>query len=894
MRNSKNQMEVTDLCYEVLSLLGEGGMGRVFRARDMKLKREVAIKVLPEEFAGEPERVARFQREAEALASLNHPNIAQIYGLEESGSARCIVMEMVEGETLQERIRRGAIETGEAVQIAKQIADALEAAHERGITHRDLKPANIKIEPGGAVKVLDFGLAKVREQGYDVNLSQSPTLMTAAASGVILGTAAYMAPEQAKGKPADKRGDIWAFGVVFVEMLTGAPLYTGETVPETLAAVMMREPDLKSLPPALPQPVRRLIARCLEKDPKRRLRDIGEARFILNEPDIQTAATSAEPAATAPARSNRWLIGATAALVVALAAALFFLWRAQTPGALPVVRYDVAVPEKASLDLNELPAVAISPDGSTLVFTASTDGTDRLYVRKRNDTEIRPIAGTEGGREPVFSPDGKWLAFFGGGALKKLSLDGAIVPLTKASGGARGIAWLDASTIIYSPEPASGLVQVSANGGEPKPVSTVDQSKGERTHRWAAALPGGKAVLFTLGILASPDDYDSSNIEALILATGERRVVFRGASMARYAPTGHLIFARGGTLHAIAFDPGSLTASGSPLPVVQGVAGDRTTGAAHFSAAADGTLAYVPGSPQGGLRRLVWTDRSGNLQPIDDIPVGLYFDPQVSPDGTKAAVLLVAGDSSDVWIYDFLRKTSTRLTFTGRNATPVWSADSKNIFYVAISDSSNRSTVFRKPADGAREAEEMVSIDARAYLKSVGPDGTAVFDMAGQSSSGSDVVKLKLERSAKPAPLIATPFGELGEVSPNNRFLAYQSNENGRAEIYVRDLSGGGGRWQISTAGGEEPHWSPNGRELFYRNNDLFMSVAVDTGAVFQASMPKVLFKGVYNLRSDTGLSYSVDPKSGRFLMIRLAGEETSPPVRVVLNWFQELKAAFQ
>jgi serine/threonine-protein kinase len=882
--------------HEITALLGKGGMGEVYRARDLKLKREVAIKILPEEFARDADRVSRFQREAELLASLNHPNIAGIHELADANGSRYLVLELVEGETLAGRIARGPIPVAEALEIGRHICEALEAAHEKGIVHRDLKPANVKIAPEGKVKVLDFGLAKMNELGHGpANLSQSPTMMTAASSpGLILGTAAYMSPEQAKGKLIDRRADIWAFGVVMVEMLTGTSLYTGETVSEVLASVIMKEPDLASLPASLPGSVVYLIRRCLEKDPKRRLRDIGEARILLSDPTSITAVDAPPAEARRDATGNRWWIAALVGAVVVAAALAAILWLKATGSAVPVVRYDVTPPGKAALELASRPAVALSPDGSRLVFVATEDGIDRLYMRKRDEVEVKVIAGSEGASDPEFSPDGRSVAFFASGALKKMSLDGAMTTLATGA-ETRGLSWIDSSTIVYTPDTETGLFEVSLNGGEPRGISMLDAAKKERSHRWPHGLPGGKAVLFTVGSQATPDDYDSSNVEALVLATGERHIILQGASMARYSAAGYLIFARGGSLHAVAFDPNRLQTSGPPMTIVQGVAGDRTTGAVHFSIANDGTLAYTPGSA-GGVYELVWVDRTGKVEPIGT-PRGFYMDPNISRDGTKAAVTMMAsGDGSnyDIWIYDFVRKTFTRLTFAGFNETPIWSWDGKYIFYSSITLGSGKSTIFRKPADGSRDAEELISLDVRAYLRDVRPDGKAILDVV--TGKSEDVVQVELKAGSKPVPLVATSFNEIAaSISPDGRFLAYAANDSGRNEVYVRDLSGLGGRWQISTSGGEEPNWSPDGHELFYRNNDLLMVAAVDTRSVFQASSPKLLVQSIPNLRLASQVTYALDPKGGRFLMIRpVGGDVSAQPVRIVQNWFSELRSTFQ
>jgi serine/threonine-protein kinase len=458
------------------------------------------------------------------------------------------------------------------------------------------------------------------------------------------------------------------------------------------------------------------------------------------------------------------------------------------------------------------------------------------------------------------------------------------------------LSWASEDTLVYSADSAGALFQISVNGGEPRPISKIDESKNERTHRWPQVLPGGKAVIFTIGALDSPDDYERANIEVVVLSTGERRVVVQGASMARYVATGHLIFARGGALFAVGFDTGTLTTRGSAVSVVQGVAGDQSTGAAHFSIAGDGTLAYIPGGPKANLFRLFWADHSGGLQPID-LPAALYNDIRISPDGSRLAMLIGSSGSGDVWVYDFTRATSTRLTFNTTNASPLWSADGKSVFYTKIdAGHGNETTVLRKPADGSREAEVVGSLSSSAYIKAITPDGVSgIFDYKIHTDRA-DIIQLTFGQENQINDVVNTPFNDYGAaVSRDGRWLAYQTNESGRPEIYVRDLSGTGGRWQISTEGGEEPGWSSNGTELYYRNNDLFMSAAVQTRPSFQASTPKRLFNGVFNQRSNSGVSYDVDPKGGRFLMIRpVADSETAAQVRVVVSWFDELRRLSQ
>jgi eukaryotic-like serine/threonine-protein kinase len=880
-------------------------MGEVYRARDARLNRDVALKILPSVVAADADRLARFVREAQVLASLNHPNIGQIYGLERQdgregqNGLNALVLELVEGPTLADRIAAGALPIEEAVTVARQIAEALEAAHEQGIVHRDLKPSNVKLRPDGTVKVLDFGLAKALDarSSAPLDLSLSPTVASPATmQATILGTAAYMAPEQAKGKAVDKRADIWAFGIVFSEMLTGRAMYAGETVSEILAAVIMKPPDLSMLPASMPAVVRRLIERCLDRDPKTRLRDIGEARIALERYLLNPAATGADVAAPVPPRTTRrfWTASAAAVLVIGVAAFWLGMNRRQTVAPPPVGRFDIDLPAKGELNLISRPAIGLSPDGSQIVFAAVVDGVSRLYVRRRDAIEARMLPGTEEGSNPVFSPDGKWLAFVGGNKLKKMQLDGTPVPLADAP-DARGVDWLGDNTLVFAPNATGSLYTIPAVGGPAKPITTIDEKSQERTHRWPVALPDGRAVLFTVGTFASPDNYDESAIDVVTLSSGARHRVLERAAFVRLVP-GYLLFSRSAVLSAVPFDAATLTVSATPVQVLQGINGDTTTGASDFSLAGDGTLAYVPGDSHVGLNRPVWVDHKGATERLD-LEENLYFDPRVSPDGSRVAMTIGGGGRSgagkdDIWVYDVARKILTRFSFDGGD-TPVWSADGSRIYYVTQNAAGTKSTILVRPADGSRDPVKLATVDSRAFLHSVSPDGRSfIIDFEDHNGQGRQIVRWFAEGSAKPEPLVATRSDEYAAaVSPDGRWLAYQSNESTRYEVYVRDLQGTGARWQVSSGGGEEPHWAPNGRELYFRSESRLLVAPVELQPTFRPGTPSVLFQGIYNMRSDSGISFDVDPRSGRFVMIRLASSGgTQPRVRFILNWLDDFR----
>ncbi|HWK11698.1 MAG TPA: protein kinase [Vicinamibacterales bacterium] len=883
--------------YEITGLLGAGGMGEVYRARDARLNRDVAIKVLPAAFSADPERVARFEREAQTLASLNHPNIAQVHGVIEQPLA--LVMECVEGEDLAQRISRGALPIDEALAIARQVAAGVAAAHERGVIHRDLKPANIKISPDGSVKVLDFGLAKVigRDDSDAADLANSPTFSNIpqmTQMGVILGTAAYMSPEQARGKRVDQRADIWAFGCVLYEMLSGHKPFHGEddSLATVLARILEREPDYAALPAATPPSVRRLIRRCLEKNPARRLASAHDAGLEIDDTEL-----AAQPITVAAGRRTAggalpWMAGVLALALVGTSVAL---WRATRPSAVHVMRYDIRLPSKGSLSLTQWPPLAISPDGNTVVFAVGSEGGTQLFLRSRDDATAKAIPGTEDATSPVFSPDGRWLLFAAGRDLKKMMIGSGPTTIAEVGGANRGATWLEDGSIVYSPDATTPLLRIPPAGGAAQPLTTMNTQKGERSHRWPVALPGGKAVLFIVGLNSSPDDYNNADVDAVMVATGERRHVLAGASFVQYA-SGHLIFMRNGSINAVSFDADSLRVTGTPVPVVNGVAGDVTTGAAAFACAEDGTLVYAAGASgtNGNMRRLVWADRTGAVEPLS-LPPAFYNDQRISPDGSRFAVVDGASGSGDVWIYDVARKTFTRLTFERTIATPVWSPDGRSVLYASIDAASDRTTFYRKPVDGSRDQEKLATVDGRSFLLSVNPAGDRLMIVKTTSTQArvADILSLSI-RDGVEAPLVATSADEYsGSKSADGRWLAYESNESGRYEVYVRDLREGGGRWQISTAGGEEPRWSADGRALFFRIDDRLMQATVAAGESFAAETPTKLFDGLFNLRSDTGVSYDVDPKTGRFLMTRPADLTASASVSsldVVLNWVEELR----
>jgi Tol biopolymer transport system component len=898
--------------FEIVSSIGAGGMGEVYRARDAKLGRDVALKILPPLFTNDPDRLARFRREAQVLASLNHSNIGHIYGFEDPSTGpgqagvHALVLELIDGPTLADRLARGPIPLDEALPIARQIAEALEAAHEHGVIHRDLKPANVKVRDDGAVKVLDFGLAKATDPaaGSSSDALHSPTMTNqATALGIIIGTAAYMSPEQARGRAADKRADIWAFGVLVFEMLTGRRLFDGETISDTIASVLRQDIDWRALPAGTPAALERLLRRCLDRDPKHRMRDIGEARIALESRDET-------PVASAP-RSRRFgLIHAVVAgLVLALTITGGLLWRSGRAEPSEILRLSASLPPERAFNLAGHPVLAISRDGATLALVASAKGIAQLYVRPLREFDPRLLPGTEGASAPFFSPDGAWIGFFADGKLKKVpAAGGPVITLADVTDN-RGGAWTSDDTIVYAPQPIGPLHQIPAAGGTPRPVVALDEEKHERTHRWPSVLPDGQTILFTVGSAEHPDDYDDATIEAVRVDTGARRLVVKGGRMGQYAATGHLLFLRGKILYAIPLDLGQLTVSGSPVPVLDGVAGDTTTGAGDYALAERGTLIFVPGDPSGGQHLLAWVDVKGDVSPID-LPPALYGDPKVSPDGRRLVVSVIESSSArNIQVIDPARGTASKLTFGGINRTPLWSRDGAFIYYLSYEMAGNLSVVMRKAADGSGDAQRVREIRGQVYLEDLTPDGSALIMSAsgtGKSSPSvrgllvagdrSTIRRLPLAPGAtgEPSVIVTATSDVFGAVvSPDARRLAYVSAEGGRSQVFVQSFDSGQGRVQVSTAGGTEPHWSPDGRSLYYLNNDELVAVPIEPGATFVPGRPKTLFNGVTYISIDSAETYHVSPKGDRFVMMRPAGTHaTSQEVRAILNWFGELRRA--
>jgi len=887
--------------YEIKAKIGAGGMGEVFRGHDAALHRDVAIKVLPGALASDPERLARFRREAQVLASLNHPNIAHVYGFESAGlpdgsTAHFLAMELAEGEDLAERLRRGPIPVEEAVVIAKQMAEGLEDAHEHGIIHRDLKPANVKLTAEGKVKILDFGLAKALEgdpapSSAGAELSHSPTLsrhMTEA--GMIMGTAAYMSPEQARGKSVDKRADIWSFGVVVFEMLTGARLFSGETVSDTLASVLKEEVPWDRLPADTPRPVVQVLKRCLARDPRERLRDVGDARMGLEGAFESGAAPAAESGTVRGSRWGAWAAWTMAAMgALAGGAAVWILKPVPPSPALPVARALVPLSGGEAIPPSSVVPMALSPDGSMMVYAAQKGNEPlQLYLRPMDSAQSQPILGTEGATGPFFSPDGQWVGFFAARQLRKIPVTGGVaLTICNTSDRAQGANWGADNQIIFGAVGVRNLYRVSAEGGTPEALTSKGEDAENSFDRWPDAPPGSRVVLFA-SMASATITVNEANIVAQRLDTGERKVLIRGATFPHYVSTGHLIFLAAGSLMAVPLNLDSLEVTGAPVRLLEGVVAPSFSGGAGFAVARSGTLAYVAGSGQDLSARMVWVDRRGGKEPLPAPPRAYQF-PRISPDGQRIAVAFLDSEVQ-VWVYDVLRSSLTRQTFAGRtSSTPLWTPDGKRLAYV--SSLPGPLTAFWQMADGGGEREQLTTSNFQTSPSSFSPDGKLLAYVEDSASAGRSIRVLDLT-TRKTEPFSETGYEETApKFSPDGRWIAYSSTESGRREIYLRPFPGPGGKWQISNDGGQEPLWNPRGGEVFYRNGNKVMAVSVDLESGFRAEAPRVLFEGPYRLTDASFPYYDVSPDGKRFLMLEPVGPETGvTQINVIFNWFEELK----
>ena len=892
--------------YEVLSPLGAGGMGEVYRARDTRLGRDVAVKVLPDDVAVDARALARFESEARAVAALSHPNILALFDVGKSGSVSFVVTELLDGETLREALGKGPLQLKKALDVGLQVAEGLAAAHGKGIVHRDVKPENVFLTKDGHAKLLDFGLARHEVSSRDPSDTRSPTLAPVTDKGVVLGTVAYMSPEQARGETVDFRSDQFSLGVVLYEILTGKRPFAGASAAESLAATIRDEPEpVTKIDPKLPALLGWIIQRCLSKDPEERYsstKDLAkELQNLRAHPSEAVSAKDVAPGKTAPLgrRVPLWAIAAVGAFAALLA--LLFTIRYVRSGAppAPALSLSLSFPVDASPDIFNTNPLALTPDGKTLVYAGMRDTRPMLFVRRLDRDEIRPIPGTDGAALPFLSPDGLQVGFFAEGKLKKVALDGG-PPITLCDARIpRGGSWGADGTIVFTPSAMSGLQRISSSGGEPRQVTTPDAAKGEK-HLFPQLLPDGEHVLFDL------TDRDRTGVAAVVsLRTGVQKAVLPDAPYSRYLPTGHLIFTRPGSLVGVPFDLKNLEASGPPVPLLTDLVTNLSfLRTAEYAFSQDGTLVYVPTRPL--QRTFVWVDRKGSVERIP-LPPGGYEEVVLSPDGERLATRAIEkSEKMALFLGDLARGTLTRSTAEGSFQCLAWAPDGKRVaFGFRPAGGRGLFSVFWQNADGSAPPERLTS-ETRHQMElptSFSPDGSLmlvqVMDYADTSPANTrwDILVFPLGGEKQMRPFLKTRAKEeLARFSPDGRWVAYRSDESGQLEIFVQPFPGPGPKWQISAEGGSEPRWSRSGRELFYRQddklnrqNDKMMVVDVETMPTLRAGRPRVLFEGQFY---DFGINcYDVTPDGSRFLMIKEDPAELGPAhVNVVLNWFEEVK----
>ena len=869
--------------YKILGPLGAGAMGEVYRARDTKLEREVAIKVLPEAFAEDEERLRRFEREAKTLASLNHPNVAHIHSVDQIEDTCFLVLELVPGETLEERLKRGPLPLDEAVDVCRQIAEGLEAAHDAGVIHRDLKPANVRITPEGRVKLLDFGLAK---PAPDARVGSSTDSVLTTEAGRLIGTPTYMAPEQARGKSIDKRVDVWAFGCVLFECLTAERAFAGETMSDVLSAVLSQEPDWTKLPETTPPRLRDLIARCLVKDPRRRLRDVGDARIELERgfEDDELAASEKTPSLIF--RLLPWvftaLVGAPWLLTV------FFHGEAPTPE--PPRHLSLRLPHGVELpglgDITQNQILAISPDGSRVAFLAEKAGQRSLYLRALDSAEVKLVPGSEEAQAPMFSPDGAWIAFGARGRLWKSAL-GNGQPIAIASViPDRGGAWGPDGSIVLAPTKTSGLVRIPPGGGEPVVLTTPDKDGGERSHRWPAFLPGGDEVAFTVGRADSPGNYEGAAIEAVSISTGKRRRLCSGASFARGIEPDGLALGRNGKIFTMPIASAKGEALGSTSPALDGVAGVPESGVLFFDVSRDGTLVYAERDPAAFTYELAWVGRDGKVESAG-LPAREYKTPRISPDGKKmvAAIGPGGGAESDLWVCDLERRSWSRLTFDKSSLSPSWSRDGEKILFATSRE--GRTVFATKRADGSGEVEELAEFEAGVprFPQGFTADGEGIVYLEQGTAGTSQDVYVWEVKERKASGVLTSPAGDhYVSLSPDGKWIAYVSDESGTREVYVRDFPAKRGKWQIGE-GATAVRWGREGKELIVVQGQKLIAVPVETGGAFESGEGRVVAELEFVPVDESAANFDVGG-DGRVLVVRPTSVgEWRGHVEVILEW---------
>ena len=884
--------------YEIVALIGAGGMGEVYRARDTRLDRTVAIKVLPNELAAEPELRERLEREARSIAALNHPHICTLHDVGQQDDLHFLVMEHLEGETLQERLQRGALPVDYALDVAIQIAEALAAAHRAGVIHRDLKPGNIMLARRSGppyAKLLDFGLAKSGQPvASGVGGSMLPTTPPAlTARGAILGTFQYMAPEQLEGLEADARSDIFAFGAVLYETVTGRKAFDARSHASLIAAVLEHEPPpFAAAKVAVPRQLEHVVRRCLAKSPDERWQTASdlhrELQWVAESRTTDVPRTDAEPRSASVWRRPISLGATVAGVVLAavLAGSAAWMWPRAQPSSPRIARLTMALPAEQTLTSLESPPVAISPMGTHVAYVAIGGGRAQLYLRSLDSTDTTALAGTESAFNPFFSPDGQSIGFFADRKLKRISVAAGTIQVLCDAPDARGGSWAPDGTIYFAATNISGISKVSATGGMPIEVTRLDRARGEVSHRWPQVLPGGAAVMFTVWTGPARDE---RHVYVQRLDTGERTVVVQGGDTGRYMPTGHVVYARADELFAVPFDIRGLHVSGQPARLRDVVRGSAGTEGANFAVSDSGTLVHLPGDMQRYERRLVWVDRDGRVEPLSAPPRFYNGNTAISPDGRLAAVDLDAG-TINIWIYDFSRGALAPLsTGSGSSQAPRWSSDGKRIAYRGTR--AGFRNLWSKTVDDATTEERLTSGDNVQTPGAWSADGQWLVYNEGDPATAGDIWAVQAAGERKPRVIVRTRFTEsFPRLSGDSRWLAYTSDESSRDEVFVQPFPGPGARVQISTEGGTEPVWSRDGRELFYRDGDRMMAVQITTTPTFTAAAPRVLFEGRYVASPNAVAAYDV-AADGRFLLVQpLHPDPPTNQIQVVLNWFEELR----
>jgi serine/threonine protein kinase/Tol biopolymer transport system component len=856
--------------YELIAEIGAGGMGEVYRARDTTLHREVAIKLVHPSFCDHPDSLLRLRREARALAALNHRHVATLHELAEFEVGCGLVMELVDGETLAEVLRKRRLSTSEVLRVGSQVAAALEAAHERGIVHRDLKPANIKITSNGDAKVLDFGLAKSDEES-----TPSPATTLATSTGTVLGTMYYMSPEQARGAVVDRRTDIWAFGCVLFEMLSGRRPFDGPSHSDILVAVLDREPDWSALPPQTPPSLGRLVRRCLEKDTGRRLKDIGDARLELEDAIQLASSKPPEPGPSGPGRS--WIRIVLGFVVGAAVGGVFAAGVVRKPSApaLAQMQFSVSLPEGERMATTDFLALAISPDGRLVTYVTERGGSTQLVLRRLDSTRASPLQGTANALSPFFSPDSGWIAFFADGKLKKLPVAGGPpVVICDASTGFGG-SWGPDDTIVFAPSTGSSLQRVAANGGNPTRATRLDAGRGEFSHRWPEFLPESSTIIFTVGTVG---EWDEAEIVAESLETGHRTPLIKGGTHPHFLSAGHLAYTHAGAVWAVPFNSRRLAVTGPPVRLLEGVAAS-VDGAAQFGVSRTGTSVFLPSNLELRGRRLVAVERS-DVTPLAAQPHA-FVTPRISPDGRRMLVG-IADDSEHIWVYDFGAGALTQLTFDAANRAPIWTNDGQRITFA--SNRNGAMNIFSIPADGRGAAERLTTSEYLQLPGAWSPDGSVLAFVEQNPSTGRDIWLLRPGADRKPF-ANSNADESAPRFSPDGRWIAYVSDESGQAEVYAQSLSGTPVRHHISKGGGAEPVWRRDGRALFYRARGGLMVVPIIDTPSLRTGQAQLAFEGAVEGGSFDAAGYDTMPGTDRFVMIARAVGSAPTELQLILNW---------